>query len=74
MPEAEKAFDGCNYGEFKSRVADAVMDEIKPFQERFYAFRSNEPNLDKIFEQGAAEAKKVATVVLDRVKKAVGLK
>jgi len=74
IAEAEKTFDGVNYGTFKKAVADAIIEEIKPFQERFNTFRANEANLDKIFEQGAEKARKAASIVLERVEKAVGLK
>jgi len=74
IEEAEAEFKDANYGTFKKAVADAVMDEIGPFKERFEAFRADEAKLDKIFEDGAVKARKVANVVLDRVKIAVGLK
>lgn len=74
IEEAEKLFKDSNYGTFKRAVADAIVEEIKPFQERFNKFRSDEDYLNNIFEQGAKQARKAATAVLDRVEKAVGLK
>jgi tryptophanyl-tRNA synthetase len=72
--EAEKLFVGANYGTFKKAVADAVMEEIGPFQERFKKFRSDEANLEKIFADGAVKAREAAKPVLARVMKAVGLR
>lgn len=72
--EAAKQFEGQNYGAFKKAVADAVLDEIIPFQERFKSYRNDEAKLEELFAQGAEEARKSAKVVLARVMKAVGLR
>ena len=73
IEDAEKEFVGCNYGTFKSKVADAVIAELEPFQQRYLSYRQNEELLNEIFAKGAAKAKVIATEVLERVKKAVGL-
>lgn len=73
IEDAEKEFVGCNYGTFKGKVADAVIAELEPFQQRYLSYRQNEELLNEIFAKGAAKAKVIATEVLERVKKAVGL-
>lgn len=73
IENAEKEFVGCNYGTFKGKVADAVIAELEPFQQRYLSYRQNEELLNEIFAKGAAKAKIIATEVLERVKKAVGL-
>ena len=73
IEDAEKEFVGCNYGTFKGKVADAVIVELEPFQQRYLSYRQNEELLNEIFAKGAAKAKVIATEVLERVKKAVGL-
>lgn len=73
IEDAEKEFVGCNYGTFKGKVADAVIAELEPFQQRYLSYRQNEELLNEIFANGAAKAKIIATEVLERVKKAVGL-
>ena len=73
IEDAEKEFVGCNYGKFKGKVADAVIAELEPFQQRYLSYRQNEELLNEIFAKGAAKAKVIATEVLERVKKAVGL-
>ena len=50
------------------------MEEIGPFKERFEKFRNDEAYLNKVFEDGASKARKVAKEVLERVMKVVGLK
>ncbi len=75
--EPEKAadlFKDANYGTFKKAVADAVMEEIGPFQERFNKYRADEKGLEDIFAQGAIEARKAAKPLLEKVMKAVGLR
>lgn len=73
IEDAEKEFVGCNYGTFKGKVADAVIAELEPFQQRYLSYRQNEELLNEIFAKGAAKAKVIATEVLERVKKTVGL-
>lgn len=73
IEDAEKEFVGCNYGTFKGKVADAVIAELEPFQQRYLSYRQNEELLNEIFAKGAAKAKIIATEVLEKVKKAVGL-
>ena len=73
IEDAEKEFVGCNYGTFKGKVADDVIAELEPFQQRYLSYRQNEELLNEIFAKGAAKAKIIATEVLERVKKAVGL-
>lgn len=73
IEDAEKEFVGCNYGTFKGKVADAVIAELEPFQQRYLSYRQNEELLNEIFAKGAAKAKIIATEVLERVKKAIGL-
>lgn len=73
IEDAEKEFVGCNYGTFKGKVADAVIAELEPFQQRYLSYRQNEELLNEIFAKGAAKAKIIATEVLERVKKTVGL-
>lgn len=73
IEDAEKEFVGCNYGTFKGKVADAVIAELEPFQQKYLSYRQNEELLNEIFAKGAAKAKVIASEVLERVKKAVGL-
>lgn len=72
IEEAEKEFEGAQYGTFKKAVADVVCEEIGAFQERYkQIIESGE--LDAILQDGALAAQKVANVTLKRVQKAIGL-
>ena len=72
IEEAEKRFEGYRYGDFKKAVADAVIEELQPFQERY-----REIIADKSYEialkEGAEKARKIANQTLKKVQKAVGL-
>ncbi|MGM9858265.1 MAG: tryptophan--tRNA ligase [Bacilli bacterium] len=72
IEEAEKEFVGANYGTFKRAVADVVCNELQGFQERYQYF-INSGEVDKVLEEGAEAARKVADKTLQRVKDAVGL-
>lgn len=74
IEDCEKKFKGSNYGTFKKELADVVINEMNPFMEKFKKFRSDKDYLNKVLNDGAARASALAKVVLDRVKKAVGLK
>lgn len=74
VSEVEKQFEGANYGTFKKAVADAVLDELIPFKEKFNTYRQNKALLDQIFKDGASKARKIADKVLDRIMKVVGLR
>ncbi len=72
IEEAEKEFEGAQYGTFKKAVADVVCEEIGAFQERYKKILES-GELDAILEKGAKEAQKVANATLKRVQKAIGL-
>lgn len=73
IQEAENQFKECHrYGDFKKSVADAVCDELEPFQKRYQEIIENKSYID-VLKQGAIKAKKVADATLIKVKKKVGL-
>jgi len=73
IEEAEKQFEGMtSYGEFKKIVADKVLEEIVPFQERYKEIMAS-GIIDKVLEEGAKRASYIANKTLRKVKKTVGL-
>ena len=68
----EQFKDIHQYGTFKKIVADKVIEEIGPFQERYKAI-INSDLIDKVLEEGAKKASYVANKTLSKVKKTVGL-
>lgn len=72
VEEAEAEFASARYGDFKKAVAEAVIDEIGPFQERYRRIRESGEYLS-VLREGAQKAKQIAHQTLKRVQKAVGL-
>jgi tryptophanyl-tRNA synthetase len=73
-PEAiEAQFEGSGYGDFKSAVAEAVVDWLAPVRERYEALRSDEAELERILEAGAGKARELAVATLTEVRDAMGV-
>ena len=70
--EIEKEFEGKGYGDFKRAVADAVVGVLEPLQNRKKEIIES-GLVDKVLEKGAKRANEIASEVLARVQKAVGL-
>ena len=73
MDEIEVEFEGQGYGVFKNAVADAVIKELKPFQEKYNEIINNKEYLDEIIKEGAKKAEVKASKTLKDVYKKVGL-
>lgn len=71
VKEIENKFKGKGYGDFKSDLAEKIIDFLQPIQEKYNAIEDNE--LESIFEVGAMKAQKIAEKTLRKVKKQIGL-
>ena len=72
IEEAEERFKESRYGDFKKAVADAVIEELEPFQNRYKEIVASK-SYEKALADGAEKARKVANQTLKRVQKAIGL-
>ena len=72
IEEAEARFKDSRYGDFKKAVADAVIEELEPFQARYKEILANK-SYEKVLKDGALKAQAIANQTLKRVQKAVGL-
>ncbi len=72
IEDVEKEFVGANYGTFKRAVADAIVAELTPFQNRYKEIIAS-GELDRVLKEGAEQASQIAEVTLEKVKKAIGL-
>jgi tryptophanyl-tRNA synthetase len=70
--DVEREFDGRGYGEFKSAVAEAVVEFLAPVRERYPELRADEERLEEILEAGAERARAMARPVVDDVRVAMG--
>ncbi len=72
IEEAEAQFKDSRYGDFKKAVADVVCEELGAFQARYREILESKV-YEKVLQEGALKASKVANETLKRVQKAVGL-
>ena len=72
IEEAEERFKDSRSGEFKKAVADAVIEDLEPFQARYREIIANK-SYEKALADGAEKAKAIADKTLKRVQKASGL-
>ena len=72
MSEVESEFAECNYQQFKEKVAEVVINEIKPIQERYNAYL-NSPELDEILNEGRDAALRVGYKKIAKVYQKIGL-
>lgn len=69
----EAEFEGKGYGDFKAAVAEAVAEELRPFQEKYNALVTDKAYLEKCAKEGAEKAEAIAFRTLRKVRKKVGL-
>lgn len=72
VQEAEKEFYGVSYGDFKTRVADAVIAELSPVREKYLKLRSDDEKLMEVMHMGANKAAYIARKTLDKVYRKTG--
>ena len=70
---AELAERYTQYGPLKSDTAAAVVDTLRPIQERYRELAADPGTVAKILDQGAEKAQMVAAATLERAKRNVGL-
>lgn len=72
IAELEATFEGKGYGEFKQALGEAVVATLKPIQDRYNEIIDS-PELDDILDLGADKANAVASKMLAKAKRAMGL-
>ncbi|MGE6378868.1 tryptophan--tRNA ligase [Peribacillus muralis] len=70
--EIEELYEGKGYGDFKSDLAEVVLAEILPIQERFNELIDS-PELDEILDRGAEKANKEANKMIKKMYNGMGL-
>ena len=66
-------FAGQGYGALKGAVAEAVVEFIRPLQERYAELERDPGEVARILEVGAERAEELAEGVMERVRTATGL-
>lgn len=73
IKDAEKHFEGKNYGVLKNEVADIVVETLRPVQEKFNYYMSNKDEIERIAKLGAEKIMAQAESKVKEVKQKMGL-
>lgn len=73
IADIEERYNGRGYGDFKSGVADAVIQLLQPIQAQYEQLITSN-KLDEILDNGANQASITANKTLLNARKAMGLK
>ncbi len=73
MDEIQAEFEGHGYGDFKTAVAEAIIERLEPIQKRYNELIQNPDELRKIYEEGDRRAREKTDKLLKEVYRKVGL-
>ncbi|WP_211262314.1 tryptophan--tRNA ligase [Nitriliruptor alkaliphilus] len=65
--------DGNGYGGFKTAVAEAVVERLRPIRDRYDELAADPAEVERILADGAARARAIAGPTLERAREAMGL-
>jgi tryptophanyl-tRNA synthetase len=65
-------FEGKGYGDFKTAVGEAVVEELRPIREKYDAIIKDKATLEMLYREGAEKAGYVARRTLNKAMKKVG--
>jgi tryptophanyl-tRNA synthetase len=71
--EAQYLSSGVRYGDLKKELAEAIMSELKPIQEKRRELENNPTYVNKIIAEGAEKARTLAQQTIVEVKQKMGL-
>ena len=72
IPELEMAYDGKGYGDFKADLAEALVEYVRPVQERYRELVADPGEIARILAHGAERAQAIAAETLAEVYGRVG--
>jgi tryptophanyl-tRNA synthetase len=70
--QVEAAYDGSGYGQFKTDVAEAVVEYLRPVRERYLELRADPAHLRAVLAAGAERAETVAAATIALIKERMG--
>lgn len=70
--EIEKKYEGQGYAQFKKDVAEAIVSELAPIQNKVKEILGDKSYLESIYKKGAEKASYVATKTLRKMQKKIG--
>ena len=72
MEQIENEFAGKGYGDFKTAVGEAVIEELRPIRERYERLIKDKAYLADCYHKADEIALKISSRTLAKVKKKVG--
>ena len=66
-------YDARGYGDLKVRVAELVIETLRPIQDEYHRLMSDSAELDRLMAKGAAQAQAVSQPKVDKMKDIMGL-
>ena len=70
--EIEHEFEGRGYGDFKEAVGTAVVEHLRPIQQRFVELSKDKAYLESLYTEHAHRASALAQRTLSKVMKKIG--
>ncbi len=70
--QIETEFEGKGYGEFKPTVAEAVIETLRPVQERYAQVIGEKDYLNELCQKGAESARRIAHRTVMKTMKKIG--
>ncbi|WP_125154041.1 tryptophan--tRNA ligase [Clostridium rectalis] len=70
--DIEKEYEKLGYAEFKKDVAEAIIREIEPVQNKVKDLLNNKEYLESIYKNGAEKANYVARKMLSKMQRKIG--
>lgn len=70
--EIEREFEGKGYGDFKTAVGEAVVEHLRPIQERYADYSKNKDYLEQCYRASAEKALAISLRTLRKVMKKIG--
>jgi tryptophanyl-tRNA synthetase len=65
-------FAGKNFSEFKQKLSHLVVEKISPISNEINKLKKDNSFIDKILEEGAEKAEKIASKKVKEIKKIIG--
>lgn len=72
IAEVERRYEGVGYGQFKSDVAEAVVELLETVQTRYHGLRDDPAELERMLAVGAAKAREASAPTLEKMYERMG--
>ena len=70
--QIENDFDGKGYGDFKTAVGEAVVEELRPVRERYEKYIADKAYMQECYQKADEIAQKFSQRTLDKAMKKIG--